>query len=113
MNSLNRVTLMGVIGERIEKRENASFSLATYTPWQNENGDYKETIEWHAVKVFNDELFETIVPKLKKGDLVFVEGSLRTRKGVDKNGNAHHISEVIVEQEAGKILKLKDSLEAV
>ncbi len=115
MNTLNRVTLMGTLGKdkKIEKGEYAQLSLATYDFWDDTHGDFTQNVDWHTVTIFNEEFLETIVPSLKKGDLVFVEGTLKTSQWTDALGNSHQISEVVVGRGMGSVLRLKPSLEVL
>ena len=53
----------------------------------------KEHTEWHRV-VFNGRLAEIAGEYLRKGSQAYVEGSLRTRKYTDKDGNERSITEV-------------------
>jgi single-strand DNA-binding protein len=115
MNTLNRVTLMGTLGkdQKVEEGDHAQLSLATHDCSEDTNGDFKRSTEWHTIKIFNEAFLETVVPKLKKGDLVFVEGTLKTRQYMDTMGNPYQVSEVVVGRGAGNLLKLKSSLEVL
>jgi single-strand DNA-binding protein len=115
MNTLNRVTLMGTLGkdQKIEEGEHVQLSLATHDYGEDSNGDFKRSTEWHTIKIFNEAFLETVVPKLKKGDLVFVEGMLKSRQYMDTMGNPYQVSEVIVGRGTGNVLKLKSSLEVL
>ena len=74
-----------------------SISVATSRSWKNkESGEKMEETEWHRVTFF-DRLAEIAGEYLSKGDPVFVEGRLKTRKWQDKDGNDRYTTEIIAE----------------
>jgi single-strand DNA-binding protein len=102
MSSVNKVILVGNLGQDPEIRimpdgsKMASFSVATSERWKDKTGEDKSTTEWHRIVVFSPKLAETLEHILKKGKRVYVEGSQRTRKWIDKEGREQKIVEVIV-----------------
>lgn len=89
---INRVILVGRLGNDPDVRYNASgsavttISIATSESWKDRNtGQQQERTEWSRV-VFFGKLAEIAGQHLKKGSQVYVEGSLRTNKYTDKNG---------------------------
>ncbi|HCL3371680.1 TPA: single-stranded DNA-binding protein, partial [Pseudomonas aeruginosa] len=65
--------------------------------WKDkQTGQQKERTEWHRV-VFFGRLAEIVGEYVGKGTLLFVEGSLRTRKWKDKEGNDQYTTEVSVD----------------
>ena len=100
--SVNKVILVGNLGQDPEIRvmpdgsKVANFSVATSERWKDRNGEVKTITEWHRVVVFNPKLASIIENYLKKGKKVFVEGSLRTRKWIDKEGKEQKNIEVVV-----------------
>lgn len=99
MSSLNKVLLLGRLGKDPEIRAMpdgtavASFSIAT-SMITNKSGEKKEYTEWHRCVAFN-KAAEIVGDYLKKGNQVFIEGSLRTRKWEDK-GVERYTTEVVV-----------------
>jgi len=78
----NRVELMGFLGKNPESkttktsgRKLAILSLATKTWWTDENEQRHEKTEWHRVVVWNG-LADYVADKLKKGDHLYVVGTL-------------------------------------
>ena len=78
----NRAELMGFLGKNPESkttkksgRKLAILSLATKTWWTDANEQRHEKTEWHRVVVWNG-LAEYVADKLKKGDHVYVAGTL-------------------------------------
>ncbi|MDH5796033.1 MAG: single-stranded DNA-binding protein [Anaplasmataceae bacterium] len=87
MSHLNRVSLIGRVGKDPEfkpardGKEFASFTLATSEGYTDKNtGQKVENTEWHNITVFNPGLMNILKQYVKKGILLFVEGSLQTRK---------------------------------
>lgn len=100
MSSVNKTILIGRLGADPEKRSMpdgtavCNFNLATSTI-SNKNGERKEFTEWHKCSAFN-KAAEIAGEYLKKGSQVFVEGSNRTRKWTDKDGQERYTTEVVV-----------------
>lgn len=103
-DSLNKVTLIGNIGddpEIIEFQNGvlASFNLATSHSWiDNKTRERKINTDWHKIVVYGDGLVG-IIKKLnvKKGTKLFIEGKLTHRKWIDKNNNKRTTSEIILQ----------------
>lgn len=100
MASVNKVILVGNLGQDPELRSFPSggqvcnIRLATTDKWRDrQSGEPREHTEWHSV-VFNDRLAEIAGQYLRKGSQVYVEGSLRTRKWQDKEGNDRYTTEI-------------------
>lgn len=91
MAGVNKVILVGRLGNDREVRSLPSgatvvnFSVATSDSWTNKNGEKVEQTEWHRIEMW-DQLAKTAEQYLKKGDMVYVEGKLRTEKWTDKDG---------------------------
>jgi len=88
-NSLNKVILIGRLGSKPEGRYTkqgkaiVQFSLATNEVWKNQQGEQVDHTEWHCLVAW-DKLAEFCTEYLNKGQLISVEGTLRTRKWADK-----------------------------
>ena len=101
--SVNKVILIGNVGSNPETKqfENgmiASVSIATSERWTDKTtGERKEHTEWHKL-VFNGRLAEVVAQYVKKGDKIYVEGSLRTRKWTDQQtGQERYSTEIRVD----------------
>lgn len=108
MSSLNKVTLIGNLGSDPETREIGngkltSFRLATTDVYKTREGDRKEATEWHNIVIFNERIIDVAERFLKKGSQVYLEGKLKTRKWVDKDGNDRLVTEVVVEKYTGEL----------
>lgn len=100
MRGVNKVILVGTLGANPESKtfpnggSVCQFSIATSEKWQNkQTGDWIEQTEWHRI-VANNRLGEIAQQYLKKGSKVYIEGSLRTRKWNDQNGQERYSTEV-------------------
>ena len=92
---------MGNCGQDPETRFSSSgaaitnISLATSETWKDkQTGQQQERTEWHKVVFFN-RLGEIAGEYLKKGSKVYIEGSLRTRKWQDKEGQDRYTTEIV------------------
>jgi len=101
VNSLNRVILLGRLGQKPElrvlpggDRSIARFSLATnervFNPKTNETSD---RTEWHKIVVWGKQA-EFCEKYIDKGRQVLIEGRLRTRSWEDKDGNKRTTTEI-------------------
>lgn len=104
MSNVNKVILIGRIGRDPESRTFPSgdmvvnASVATSERWKDkQTGEQKEATEWTRVN-FNGKLAEIASQYLRKGSLVYVEGSLKTRKWTDQAGVEKYSTEVRVDQ---------------
>lgn len=100
---INKVILVGNLGNDPETRFLPSggavtnVSLATSRSWTDKDNQKQEATEWHRVVFFN-RLAEIAGEYLKKGSKVYVEGSLRTNKWQDKDGNDRYTTEIIANE---------------
>ena len=101
MSSVNKVILVGRLGQDPEVKDVgdskvANFSLATSESWKNkQTGDRETRTEWHKAVAWGRQA-EVAGEYLKKGSLVYLEGQLQTRKWADKDGNDRYTTEVRV-----------------
>jgi single-strand DNA-binding protein len=99
MASVNKMILIGNLGRDPEIRympsgdAMANLRIATTDKYKDRNGEMQEATEWHTV-VFFGKTAEICGQYLKKGSQVYVEGSLRTRKWQDKEGQDRYTTEI-------------------
>ena len=100
MSGVNKVILVGRLGKDPEVRhlENgatvANFSLATSETYKDrQTGERREQTEWHNVVLWRG-LAEVAEKYVKKGDMIYVEGKLRTRSW-EKDGITRYTTEVV------------------
>src|SRR3982750_3890005 len=98
---VNKVILIGNLGADPETRAMpsgttvANLRIATTENWKDkQSGEQQERTEWHRVVLFG-RLGEIAAEYLKKGSQVYIEGSLRTRKWTDKQGNERYSTEIV------------------
>ena len=105
---INKVILIGNLGSDPETRffpdggAVTNASIATSESWKDkQTGQMQERTEWHRV-VFRDRgnyrLGQIAGEYLKKGSKVYVEGSLRTRKWQDRDGQDRYTTEVVANE---------------
>ncbi|MGL6123878.1 MAG: single-stranded DNA-binding protein [Shewanella sp.] len=104
MASINKVIIIGTLGKDPEIRTTqdgkriANLSVATSESWKDKySGEKKERTEWHKVVIFSDGLSSVADQYLKKGDKVYVEGQMQTRKWTDKDGVERYSTEIVLQ----------------
>ena len=103
MASVNKVILIGNLGKDPDIRYMpngeavANITLATSETWKDKTGAKQEKTEWHRV-TFYRKLAEIVGEYLKKGNSVYVEGRLETRKWTDKTGTDRYTTEIIANE---------------
>ena len=103
MSGVNKAILVGRLGKDPESKafisdgtKVCSFSVATSEEWKDKNtGEKKERTEWHRVIAYR-KLAEICGQWLKKGQQVYIEGKIRTRK-YEKDGQDHFATEIIAD----------------
>lgn len=100
MAGVNKVILVGRLGKDPEVRnlENgatvANFTMATSESYKDRvTGEKKEVTEWHNIVLWRG-LAEIAQRYLHKGDMVYVEGKLRTRSW-EKDGVTRYTTEIV------------------
>lgn len=98
---INKVILVGNVGVDPDVRYlpngNAvtTLSVATSESWKDKaTGEKQDRTEWHRVVCFN-RLGEIAGEYVRKGSKLYVEGSLRTRKWQDQQGQDKYTTEII------------------
>jgi single-strand DNA-binding protein len=104
MAGINKVILVGHLGKDPEVRtfenssdpnkplKKASFSLATTETTRNKEGQKTDVTEWHNIVLWRG-LAEIAEKYLRKGQLVFIEGKIRTRT-YEKDGQTKYFMEI-------------------
>jgi single-strand DNA-binding protein len=101
--SVNKVILIGNLGAdpEVKSFQNGgkicNLRIATSESWKDrQTGERKERTEWHSVVLQNEGLAGVAERYLRKGSKVYIEGTLRTRKWQDNNGNDRYTTEISV-----------------
>lgn len=111
--SVNKVILVGNLGADPEIRRTqdgkpiANLRLATSESWPDKStGERKEKTEWHRVVVFNDGLCKVVEQYCRKGQKLYIEGKLQTRKWTDQSGVEKYSTEVVLNGYGGVLTML-------
>ena len=97
---MNRVMLIGNLGKDPEQRtlDNGSnrvtFSIATSEKYQDKEGIWQETTEWHDIVLWRIQA-DNAMKYLKKGSTIFLEGKLSHRTWQDAENKTRKITEVV------------------
>lgn len=97
---INKIILVGRVGKEVETTHLdsgltvAKFSMATNEVYKDKDGNKKENTEWHQVVLWR-KLAEVAEQYVKKGDLLYIEGKVKTRSWDDKDGKKHYSTEVV------------------
>jgi single-strand DNA-binding protein len=101
MASVNKVILVGRLGKDPEIRSTpggttvAKFTIATDERFTDRSGEKQERTEWHNIVAWS-KLAEICGQYLRKGKLVYIEGSIRTDSWEDKeSGQKKYRTEII------------------
>ena len=98
--SVNKVILVGHLGKDPEVKYTASgaavcrFSLATNEAFKNKAGEPQKRTEWHSI-VVRGKLAEICDEYLTKSKQVYIEGSIRTGKWKDRDGNERKSYDIV------------------
>ncbi len=101
INSLNKVILIGRLGQNPElrylpqtERAVAKFSLATNERYFNPSTNESDIrAEWHRIVTWG-KLAEFCEKYLNQGKQIYLEGKLRTRTWQDREGNKRSTTEI-------------------
>ncbi|MBS1657818.1 MAG: single-stranded DNA-binding protein [Chitinophagales bacterium] len=103
MRGINKVILVGHLGKdpEVQNFEGgnmlAKFSLATTEVYKEKSGNRAEKTEWHNISVWGKQA-EIASKFLKKGSLIYLEGRIRSRDYVDKDGNQRRAYDIICDR---------------
>jgi len=102
MASLNKVILIGRLGRDPEiisfdnGNKKVTFSLATSERYRDRDQNWVEQTDWHNIVVLGYLANDIAEGKRNyaKGDLMYIEGKLRTRQYTDQQGIVRYVTEV-------------------
>ena len=106
MASLNKVILIGRLGTdpEVTSFENGnkkiSVTMATSERYRDRDQNWVEQTDWHNIVVWGN-LANDIADgrrNYSKGDMMYVEGKLRTRQYTDQQGATRYVTEVIADK---------------
>jgi len=102
MASVCTVHLIGNIGKDPEVRYSAAgkpianASLAT-TSRRKKDGEMVETTEWHKL-IFFDKLAEIVGEHVTKGSMIYVQGTIKYEKYINKTGVEVHTTQIVCDE---------------
>ena len=109
--SVNKVILVGNLGADPQinnlpsGQKVANLRVATSETWTDRaSAEKRERTEWHSVSIFDPSTVDYVTQYLKKGDQVYIEGRVQTRKWQDKSGADRYSTEVIVNSIGGQLV---------
>lgn len=100
---LNKVMIVGHLGRDPEMRYTqtgrpvTTFSVATSRSWKTSEGDRREETEWFNIVAWGN-LAEICNQYLSKGQQVYIEGRLQSRKWEDDDGNRRTSVEIVARE---------------
>ena len=100
---LNKVMIIGHLGRDPDMRYTPSgrpvttFPVATSRSWNTVDGERHTETEWFNVVAWGN-LAEICKQYLTKGQQVYIEGRLQTRKWEDKEGIKHTAVEIVANE---------------
>lgn len=106
MAGLNKVMLIGRLGKDPEVisfdsgGKKMTVSLATSERYRDRDGNWQDQTEWHNIVAWGN-LASDIAEKRRsyvKGDLLFIEGKIKSRQYTDSQGVVKTITEIIAEK---------------
>jgi single-strand DNA-binding protein len=109
---LNKVQIIGHLGRDPEMRYTPSgrpvttFTVAVSRSWNTVDGERQNETEWFNIVSWGN-LAEICKQYLNKGQQVYIEGRLQTRRWDDKEGVKHTSVEVV----ANEMMMLSDRAE--
>jgi single-strand DNA-binding protein len=111
--TVNKVILVGNLGadpqinDLPSGQKIANIRVATSITWiDRASAEKRERTEWHSVAIFDPNSVEYASNYLKKGDQVYIEGKLQTRKWQDQSGADRYSTEIVVNSISGQLLGL-------
>lgn len=98
---INKIILLGRVGKdpEVKQFDNgsiANFTIATDDSYKDKSGQKVERTDWHNISIGSPGLIDVVSKYVKKGDLIYVEGKIKTRE-VEKDGVKRYYTEVRVD----------------
>jgi len=115
MSSVNKAVLIGHCGKDPEIKtlqsgaRLANLTLATAERWTDkQTGEKRERVEWHRITIFNERLVDLAEKYIRKGDKIYLEGMIETRKWQDQSGQDRYSTEIVLKAFRGEIVLLSN-----
>lgn len=114
--TVNHVVLVGRLGKDPETKSVAggqtltTFSLATDESWTDARGEKQSRTDWHNITAWG-KLGEICAQYLRKGKLIYIEGSIRNEQWDDKETGQKRTATKIVASKMTMLEKKDDGRE--
>ena len=97
--SVNRVTLIGNVGNEANIRtagdqKVATFTLATTEKYRGKDGNMVESTGWHNIQVWGRQA-EVVEKYVSKGTQLYIEGKIKTEKFTGKDGQEKFMTRIV------------------
>ena len=103
MAGVNKVTLLGRVGKDPEIKDInsdlkvATFTLATDQSYKDKAGNKVENTQWHNIQAWRG-LAGVIERYVKKGDLLYLEGSIKYSSWDKPDGTKGYKTEIVIDE---------------
>ncbi|KAF9429217.1 hypothetical protein BGZ76_001641, partial [Entomortierella beljakovae] len=97
---VNKATIVGRVGQNaqlstpVEGKSVVHFSVATSENRKDPEGNIIKTTHWHRIVSWEQNLNQVLADRVKKGDLVYVDGPIHYRSYTAKDGSEKQMTEI-------------------
>ncbi|KAG0281297.1 hypothetical protein BGZ95_005196 [Linnemannia exigua] len=96
---VNKATIIGRVGQdaeltNIAEKTVVHFSVATSENHKDAEGNLVKMTHWHRIVSWDQKKNTYLSERVKKGDLVFVEGPIHYKSYTTKDGSERHLTEI-------------------
>jgi len=116
---INKATLLGRLARDPDLKtfnnggKVCRLRVITSRSWQDQAGEFLEKVEGHNVAIYVDRIAERIAEKSRKGEIVFIEGTLENRSWTGSDGVKRYSTEIAIRPRLGGIRRLPSGSPAV
>jgi single-strand DNA-binding protein len=94
---MNKAILIGTVDndpavKTVGRSQLASFKVATHESWRGKDGQQQDRTDWHRVAAWGQ--LADVAGRLQRGQLVVIEGKIKTRSYDGKDGTKQYITEI-------------------
>jgi|TARA_R110001599_G_scaffold204947_2_gene402062 single-strand DNA-binding protein len=106
--TINKAILLGNLGADPEIKittantKFARLNIATNERFKDKEGNVQEKTQWHNVVIFDPMVAETVEKYCKKGQTLYIEGSIETRK-YEQDGQVKYTTEILIAKFKGML----------
>lgn len=100
---INKVILVGNVGNEPDYRvldggvKTATIRIATTERYKKDDGTWNEQVEWHTVVAWRN-LADIVDKYVRKGDRLYIEGSLHYRTYTDKDNIERKVTTITAKE---------------